>query len=195
MFLIDKEYWKVKTTKSKGKGVFAKKEIAKGTIIGDYMGRVIRTKDFDFKKEADNLYLMYYHDQASIYPDLDKPGIHLINHSCIPNCWIYTLHGHTLIFALKKILPSEELTISYLLPPQSPLCNPCPHICKCGNKICSGTFHLPEDGFKKWRMFQTSREKIDKRTKIKYGSELKPLPIYPKRVSDDYIKTVLLDLM
>ncbi len=195
MIFLDRMYWEVRTTKNKGKGIFAKKTIYKGVVIGDYIGKVLRTRDVDLKKMGDNLYLMYYHDQASIYPNLNKVGIHLINHSCVPNCWIYTLHGHTIFFALRDIEVGDELTISYLLPPKSKLCNPCSHICFCGNATCNGTFHLSEIKFKKWRNFQEKREKKDKRAKIKYGSELKLLLNYPKRIPESYIKTVLLDLM
>ncbi len=201
MIFLDKEYLEVKATKNKGKGIFAKKIISAGMIIGDYIGKVLKTRDIDLKKMGEDLYLMYYHDEASIYPDLEKDGIHLINHSCVPNCWIYILHGHTLLFALRDIKPNEELTISYLLAPKSDLCNPCPHVCMCGSQNCNKTFHLSESRFKKWREFQKAREKKDKQSlpfrgkkaKIKYGSELKLLPSYPKTIPNDYIKTVLLD--
>jgi hypothetical protein len=195
MILLKNEYWEVKTTKDKGKGLFARKIIPTGVIIGDYLGKVLRTRDLDMEFMKNNLYLMYYHDQASIYPDLEKDGIHLINHSCSPNCWIYTYKGHTLVFALKEIFPDEELTISYLLAPKGPFCNPCPHICKCGSRSCSKTFHISEDKFRKWRDFQSAREKKDKRARIKYGGELKILPSYPTKIPNDYIKTVLLDLI
>jgi len=45
MFLISDDYWQIQKTKEKGYGVFAKKEIKKGTIIGDYLGKVIKTAD------------------------------------------------------------------------------------------------------------------------------------------------------
>lgn len=192
MIFLDKGSWEVRTTKNKGKGFFAKKTILKGVVIGDYTGTVLRTRDIDFSGIKNDLYLMYYHDQAVIDPDLTKPGIYLLNHSCNPNCWIYTLHGHTLFFALRNINAGEELTISYLFAPKSKLCNPCPHVCKCGEASCSKTFHLSEEKYSKWREFQETREKKDRRTRINYGSELKPLPQYPKRIPENYIKTVLL---
>src|SRR5687768_10758672 len=84
MFLLDASYWEVKTTKEKGRGVFAKKDIAPGIVIADYLGRVIKTAEED-TSEKDGLYLLYYHDYASIYPaDLEAEGFHLVNHSCVP---------------------------------------------------------------------------------------------------------------
>src|ERR1700687_1155673 len=103
MFLLPREFWEIKKTKEKGLGVTARKKINKGTIIGDYLGKVIKTREYDFSKVKQELYLLYYSDQASIYPDLGEPGIHLINHSCAPNCWMYTYKGHTLFFAIRKI--------------------------------------------------------------------------------------------
>ena len=108
MFLIPEDHWEVRCTKEKGKGIFAKKEIKAGTIIGDYLGKIIKTAEYDLDKDKKGLFLMYFTDRASIYPDLKKPGIHLLNHSCSPNCWIYTFKGHTLFFALRKIEPGEE---------------------------------------------------------------------------------------
>jgi len=157
MFLIKDDFWQVKRTKEKGLGIFAKKGIEAGTIIGDYLGKVIETARYDFNNDKDGLYLMYYTDEASIYPNLKKPGIHLLNHSCAPNCWIYTYQYHTLFFALRNIKPTEELTISYLLSPKGKSCNPCKHICKCNSKFCTGTMHLSKDKYKKWQKFQDTK--------------------------------------
>src|SRR3989344_4466444 len=43
MFLIKDDFWQIKKTKERGYGVFARKEIKAGTIIGDYLGKVIKT--------------------------------------------------------------------------------------------------------------------------------------------------------
>ena len=194
MILLPETHWWVKKTKTKGRGIFAKKIISKGTVIGDYIGTIVRTKDVDLTNEAKNMYLMYYHDQASILPDLSKPGIHLINHSCSPNAWVYTLKRHTLVFALKDISPNEEITIDYLIAPKSKFCNPCTHECKCGSIKCRKSFHLAEMEFEKWRTFQDATIKSDRRERIRYGSTLKLLSNYPKKISDNYIKSIPLDL-
>lgn len=182
MFLLKEDYWQIKKTKEKGYGVFAKKEISKGTIIGDYLGKVIKTAEYDFENDKNGLYLTYFSNQASIYPNLEKPGIHLLNHSCVPNCWIYVYKGHSLFFALRKIKPKEELTISYLLSPKGKSCNPCPHICKCGSKFCAGTMHLSEDKYKKWQKFQNTEKKKTKRVKVIFGKNLSKLTAYPKMI-------------
>jgi len=180
MFLLSPAHWEVKKVKGKGLGVFVKKEIEKGTVIGDYLGRIIKIAEYDLKKDKKGLYLMFLNDEAAIYPDLKKPGTHLLNHSCEPNCWIYPYRGHTLFFALRKIEPGEELTISYLLPPKSKNENSCTHSCKCKSKSCTGTMHMTESKFKIWRDFQDKKE--IKTLNYTFGKNLLKLKKYPKKV-------------
>jgi uncharacterized protein len=178
MFLISGDFWETKKTNLKGLGVFARKEIKSGTVISDYLGQIINTADYDLETDKLGLYLMYYSDEISIYPDLQKPGPHLVNHSCRPNCWIYIFKGHTLFFALKNILPGEELTISYLLSPRDKACNPCMHVCKCGSQFCTGSMHLSPTKYELWQAFQKTHNKT-RRAKAIIGQNLPRLNIYP----------------
>ncbi len=189
MILLDPSSWEIRKTGRKGRGLFATKTIAPGTIIGDYIGKVIRTAEED-TTEKDGLYLLYYHDYASIYPvDLTATGIHLVNHSCAPNCWITTYKGHTLFFTLRKIFVGEELTISYLLPPQE-TCDPCAHTCICESTFCRGTMHLSKTRFEKWRLFNEAEAKRTKRARISYGKPLAKLQDYPQQIPDADVYTL-----
>ncbi len=188
MILLSDEFWEIRNTKRKGRGVFAKKDISKGTVIGDYVGKVLRPEEAIVDEE--NFYLMYYHDRVVISPDLEKPGVHLLNHSCVPNCWIYIHKGHTLAFVFRRILKGEELTIPYLLPPINKFCNPCPHVCHCGNLKCLGTMHLSEEKFKLWRKITEKQAKETKRERVSLGKELPMLSAYPKKITGNYIKQV-----
>lgn len=154
MFSIDKSYYQIKKTKQKGLGVFAKKEIKAKTIIGEYTGEKIEIEKYDLEKDKDGLYLMFLDDKYAIYPDLTKEDIHLINHSCEPNCWILNSAGKVYFFVLRDIKKGEELTISYLLPPKDETCNPCTHNCYCDSKKCTGTMHQSNENFTKWQKFQ-----------------------------------------
>lgn len=154
MFFISRDYFLIKKTKDKGRGVFAKKVIKTKTIIGEYTGTKIKIAEYDLDKDKDGLYLMFLNDKHAIYPDLNTEDLHLINHSCKPNCWIFNWKKHVYFFALRNIKIGEELTISYLLPPKDKTCNPCTHDCKCGGKNCTGTMHQSEANFKKWQKFQ-----------------------------------------
>lgn len=190
MFLISNDSWQIKKTGGKGLGVFAKREIKAGTVIGDYLGKVIETSRYDPDKEKRHFYLMYFSDQASIYPNLKKPGIHLLNHSCAPNCWIYIYCDHTLFFALRKINPGEELTISYLLSPKED-CNPCTHICICESKFCTGTMHLPKDKYEIWQKFQNTQKKKTKTSKVVFGANLPKLTSYPDLIPNNPIYALI----
>lgn len=187
MFLLTNSYWQIKKTKEKGLGVFAKKEIKAGTIIGDYLGKVIKTAEYDLEKDKAGLFLMYLTDEASIYPNIKKPGPHLLNHSCTPNCWIYIYHGHTLFFTLREIEPGEELTISYLLSPKDETCKDCPHNCKCDSTFCTGTMHLEQDKYEKWQQFQNEKKKKTKTPKPIFGKNLLKLTSYPKTIPNNPI--------
>lgn len=188
MFLISKKYWQIKKTENKGLGVFAKKKIKKGTPIADYLGKVIKTEEYDLDLDKKGLFLMYLTDEASIYPNLKKPGPHLLNHSCSPNCWIYTHLGHTIFFALRDINPAEELTISYLLSPKDETCKNCPHVCHCQSKNCTKTMHLSKAKYKKWQKFQEN-QKQGKIAKYKFNKTLPKLKSYPKSIPNNPIYT------
>jgi uncharacterized protein len=192
MFLIGDEYWFVKETSVMGSGVFARKEIAKGTVIGDYIGIVIKTEEYDIESDKRGLYLMYMTDEASVYPDLAKPGIHLLNHSCNPNCWIYVYQGHTLFFAIRDIKAGEQLCISYLLDPKDKYCEPCLHDCVCGAANCTGTMHLTKEKFVLWQNFQDSK-KSGGSPNFSYGTSLPLLSSYPQTLPVDSIYKRLIE--
>lgn len=156
MFIISEDYYQIKVTKNKGKGVIAKKSITAKTIIGEYTGTKIEIEKYDLEKDKDGLYLMFLDDKYAIYPDLNSKDLHLINHSCEPNCWILNHNAHVYFFALRDIKKGEELTISYLLPPKDKTCDPCTHNCYCGSKKCTGTMHQTVEQFKNWQKFQES---------------------------------------
>ena len=187
MFLLPEASWEVKKTREKGKGIFTKRKIAEGTVIGDYLGNVIRTAEYNLDNDKAGLYLMYFTDNASLYPDLTKPGPHLLNHACVPNCWVYIYQGHTLFFALRDIKSGEELTISYLLSPNDGSCTNCTHTCKCQSGTCTGTMHLPQDTYILWQQFQNKQRKETKRARVVYGKKLPQLVKYPKQIPSNPI--------
>lgn len=154
MFYISKSFYQIKNTVKKGQGVFAKNKIKAKTIIGEYTGEKIEIEKYDLEKDKEGLYLMFLDDKYAIYPDLNTKDLHLINHSCEPNCWILNSEGRVFFFALRDIKKGEEITISYLLPPKDKSCNPCTHDCYCGNEKCTGTMHQTKKQFEKWQKFQ-----------------------------------------
>lgn len=188
MILLSDACWEARSTLNRGRGLFAKKDISKGTVIGDYVGKIVHPQDAIVDEE--NFYLMYYHNRAAISPDLEKAGVHLLNHSCIPNCRLYIYRGHTLAFACRRISRGEELTIQYLLAPKDEFCKPCKHECRCGNSRCVGTMHLSKERYDKWREFNDAQAKETKKERVRYGKELPLLSSYPEKISADYIRRI-----
>ncbi len=190
MFLLPSSHWEVRGTKHKGKGVFAKKDIEAGTVIGDYIGKVIHPKDEQRFEKKLGFYSMYYHNNATIFPDIKKDGIHVINHSCTPNCWMSTYRGHTLYFSIRKIFKGEELTISYLLGPQDDSCKPCDHQCKCESTVCSQTMHTAQKKFDAWCRHDDKKSMQTKSEPVKMGKTLPMLSSYPKTILDHALYTL-----
>lgn len=187
MIFLPSNNWEIQKTRKKGRGVFAKKDIEPGTLIGDYLGKVMHPANIE--SEKGDVYAMYYHDYASILPtNIAASGVHCINHSCTPNAWISIYKGHTLFFALRKIFIGEEITISYLFSPNE--CATCMHECKCESAFCTKTMHLSQDFYEKWRAFSEKEAKQTKRARIQYGKELPKLSIYPKSIPDNPIYTL-----
>ena len=101
----------VKVAKSKtGLGMFALEEIKKGDFIIEYVGKKMLTKDAD---EKGGRYLFELNSKWTIDGVDRKNKARYINHSCRPNCEVDIKNGRILIFAIKKILPGEELTYDY----------------------------------------------------------------------------------
>jgi len=155
MILLPHDFWEVRDTKKKGKGIFAKKDIKKHKLVAQYIGKLIHIKDIDL--DTYGQYLMEYDDERTIVPNLQSVGAHLINHSCDPNCWIYKYNRNVFLASMRDILPGEEITIHYLLPPKGISCkDTCSHICNCGEENCSGTMHLSEEDYKTWQKILNS---------------------------------------
>jgi len=169
------------------RGVFATRPIPAGTVIGDYLGTLIPNEREDAYETGPDLYLMYYDERFSIWPDAATVGIHLVNHACEPNCGIATYRGHTLYYALRKIHPGEELTVSYLLAPIDGECAPCRHACWCETRSCTGSMHQPMARYAAWRLYD---EREGRRHPKPNGGmetayqELPPLERYPARIGD-----------
>lgn len=194
MFLLDKYSWDVRTrmyldkdTKKKNRGIFAKRDIPAGIVIGDYLGLLIPTAKEDDYENGSEIYLMYYDDNTSIWPDPASVGIHLLNHSCEANCAMYTYHGHTLFFALRKIHKGEEFTIAYQLSPIDDDCEPCIHACLCKASSCTGTWHMSNEKYDAWRTFDDKETAKTKPIAAEVKKPLSFLDNYPETIPDNAI--------
>ncbi len=196
MFLLPKDFYQIRKTKKKGRGVFALKHIPAGTLIGDYVGRVVSDEEADKLEEkyGQGCYSFeYVGDDVSLFPvDLKAVGVHLINHSCAGNCDTTDYKGHNVFFALRHIFPGEEITFDYEFDPES---DGSVSYCFCDSPFCRGTmyarFEKPSLKTRLKKKTENSQKKKDKEPKYhvhKVGEILSPLAKYPKAIKDDRTK-------
>jgi hypothetical protein len=189
MFLIPESWYKIKTTKGRGRGVFATREMKAGIVIGDYSGIIVRPEDENEKR--DGLYTMSGGDSFDILADPKKPGIHFINHGCAHNCVMYPYKGHVLFITLRHIFAGEELILNYMLGEADEKDIPCSfHACHCGTKICTGSMHDNEHNFENWEKLTKDEAKNGwgKKMPGKYGEEFPALPSYPVSIDIEHKK-------
>lgn len=182
MFLLDESAWQIKETPDRGRGVFARTELQPGTVIGDYVGKLIHYTADD---ESYGLYSLQYSDQLLIIPvDHTKPGVHLINHACMPNCGLYPYRDRMLIVTLRKLFPGEELVYEYLLEPPEDEDHDYP--CFCGMPLCRGTMHVSREVGKRFNDFVRRQQgPLYENPPGQMGEVVPLLDHYPERVDDD----------
>lgn len=186
MILLNSSHWEIRHTPNKGRALYVLKAIPPGKLIGDYLGKVIHPEEEDENTQG-GLYGMNWHDNITYLPQpSDNSHILLINHSCAPNCGIYPYRGHILYISLRKISPGEELTVSYMIEPDTNSKQQYP--CLCGEDFCRGTMIVnPSHGKAFWSDFIGKIQQPYLKTLPKYGQYLTPLPKYPASISDNPI--------
>ena len=143
--------YKIKKTNidRKGRGLYAAKNIKKGTKIINYIGKIITKKQTEISKKYDNtkpIYLFNLNNRYDLDGDYSFNTARLINHSCSNNCE-YDGKGLKLwVTAIRDIKKGEELTCDYGFGydedyKQFP--------CNCGSKNCCGYIVRAES---RWRI-------------------------------------------
>ncbi len=132
------EWAEVRQSKIHNKGVFAKKDIPKGTYIIEYIGRKISNDEADEiserETEAGVIYLFELDKDTTIDGDVPWNPAKYINHSCEPNADSINDEDHIWIEATKDIKKDEEITYDYCLDTDDYE----EHPCRCGSKKCKG---------------------------------------------------------
>ena len=141
------QYIKVKKSKIHCTGVFAKKNIPKGTKIIEYVGKKLTKKQSDKaadrditrnKKNKKNgaVYIFELNKKYDIDGNVPYNTAKLINHSCNPNCEADIIKNHIWIIALKNIKKGEEISYDYSY--EFDIEDLEDHPCRCGAKNCDG---------------------------------------------------------
>jgi hypothetical protein len=134
----------VRNSKVHGKGVFARKDIPKGTKIIEYVGNIVSSKEGlriyeeQLKKSKETgvgaVYIFQLNRKQDIDGDVPWNPAKYINHSCNPNCKYKIINNHIWIFSIRDIKKGEELNYDY----DYDLDNYQDHLCKCNSKDCLG---------------------------------------------------------
>jgi len=142
----NRDFVRVGRSRIEGKGVFAKRNIPKGTRIIEYMGeRVPLTKllvEIAEGKPA-SVYTFRLTDSTVIDGARNGNEARFINHSCEPNCEAYVFDERLYIYAMRDIVRGEELTFDYqldsALKTRRKKQNLKAYACRCGSPNCRGT--------------------------------------------------------
>ena len=129
--------YKQKSSNIDNRGLFASKNIKKGTKIIYYTGKIITKKQTENNPKFDNdkaIYLFNLNNRYDLDGDFAYNTARLINHSCDPNCETDIIRGKIWINAIKNIKQGEELTYDYGYDMDSYEDHPC----RCGSKNCVG---------------------------------------------------------
>jgi hypothetical protein len=184
MFVLGSEAVVVRRTRAMGRGVFARRAVEPGAVVGDYVGTVRRPpRRGEPQSHADQPYAMHRNARELIDPDPRAPGVHWINHGCEPNVAIALHRGHVLYVATRRVFAGEQLLVDYWLPP--PDAGGAFHACACGAPHCRGVMELDARALAAsdrywWRAAGAAMA----RRVAPYGEPVPPLARYPARVRD-----------
>jgi uncharacterized protein len=138
-------YIEIKSSKIHSRGIFAKKDIPKGTKIIEYVGERVTKKLSDVRaentleKSIENksngaVYIFDLNKRYDIDGSVSYNTAGLINHSCNPNCETEGDDKNIWIMAIKEIKQGEELSYNY----GYDISNYEEHPCNCGSSNCPG---------------------------------------------------------
>ena len=130
--------YKVRRSLIDNLGLYATKDIKKGSKIIEYKGKVITRKQAEENPKYDNdkaIYLFNLNKKYDLDGDFKFNTARLINHSCNPNCEVTGTGLRIWVHAIKDIKKGEEFSYDYGFSFDEDFKN---YPCKCGSKIAVG---------------------------------------------------------
>ena len=121
-----------------GRGVFAKRRLKSGVVLGEIHGEVMQDHP------EDSSYCMELQSGRLLEP---APPFRFVNHSCDPNCEIFywddpddpSHQDRLFLQTIQPLEPGEELTIDYCWPADAAI------PCRCGAATCRGWIVDPDE--------------------------------------------------
>lgn len=132
------EYVRIGQSSVHGRGLFAARDLPKGTRIMQYLGERVPKKEGNKRTDAQWEQGQVYTFELSTRVDLDgsieSNVARLANFSCEPNAESFNEDSRRIwIQAMRDIRAGEEITYDYCFPLMDP-----PPVCRCGAKRCRG---------------------------------------------------------
>jgi hypothetical protein len=164
-------YIKIRNSKIHSTGLFAKKDITKGTRIIEYVGEKVtkaesdRRADVPLGKNKKNgaygaVYIFILNKRHDIDGNVTYNTARFINHSCDPNCETEIIRGHIWVIAIRDIKKGEELAYNYNYDIDSYK----DHKCRCRSRRCVG-YILDEDHWPRLKKRKKAKKKKLKKAK------------------------------
>jgi SET domain-containing protein len=127
-----------------GSGVFARRDIPKGTLVIQYTGEIISKQESDRRaekvrrvaeqKNTGAVYIFTLNDDYDLDGNVFDNYARFINHACKTNCEAVNIDDEIWIETTRKIKKGEELHYDYGFD----YSNWHEHPCRCGKKACVG---------------------------------------------------------
>ena len=150
--------YKVRRSKIDNLGLYASRNISKGTRVIEYKGKVITRHEAEKNPKYDNgkaIYLFNLNKRYDLDGDFKFNTARLINHSCNPNCEVTGTGLKIWVYAIKDIKKGEEFSYDYGFSYDKDYKN---YPCKCKSRNCCG-FIIREGS--RWRV-KKNKKKIKK---------------------------------
>ena len=107
--------YKVRRSKIDNLGLYASKDIKKGTKIIEYKGKIITRREAEENPKYDNgkaIYLFNLNKRYDLDGDFKFNTARLINHSCEPNCEVTGAGLKVWVYAIKNIKKEKSFLMT-----------------------------------------------------------------------------------
>ena len=138
--------FEVRHSRIHGDGVFALRQIRRGTTIIEYLGDRVSPDEADARyadkdPQDGHTFLFTVDVHTVIDAGVDGNEARFVNHGCDPNCQTVNTGKRILIEALRTIRPGEELAYDYQIARDDDDPDDIDKVfaCRCGALSCRGT--------------------------------------------------------
>jgi uncharacterized protein len=159
--------YEVRHSRIHGHGVFALRQIRKGTTIIEYLGDRVSPAEadrrYDDKAPDDgHTFLFTVDGRTVIDAGVNGNDARFVNHGCDPNCQTVNTNRRIFIEALRTIRPGEELAYDYQIERDAddPADVDTVFACRCGAQSCRGSMLVPR---KKKSRAAKSRKRVPRK--------------------------------